>query len=151
MTKKKEPRIFESITDKQAGFIYQLIDESLEYSKAEFDAELISLTGLPSIENLSKQEASFLIEKLLGKAGPGDTPFPPRKESALGEGAREMPTAPQISSIRESIKSLGWNEVQFKDWLKQRTGKKNIKDLDRGTAQQALGKLLGLRKQRYMG
>lgn len=149
MSKKKDPRIFESITDKQKNFIHVLCNESIDFDQDEFDSQLILLNGFPSLDGLSKQEASLIIDRLLGKKKAEDTPYYPKKESALGEDARLMPTANQIKGMRESIKSLGWGEESFKTWLKKRTGSGSIGALDRKTAQNALGALMKLRTLQY--
>jgi len=151
MPKKKDPQIFERITDKQENFIRVLCNESMYFDQAEFDTQLISLNGFPSLDGLSKQEASLIIDRLMGKKGPEDTPYYPRKESAIGKDAVRMPTAAQIYSIRESVKSLGWSEFHFKTWLKERIGANHIKTLDRISAQKAVGKLFKLRQLKYVG
>ncbi len=149
MAKKKDPQIFERITDKQEAFIHFLCNESMDFDRSDFDSKLIYLTGFPSVENLSKQEASFIIDMLKGETEPDDTPRYPKKESTLREDARFLPTAYQIKGIRESVKSLGWDEAYFNTWLKKRTGESHIKTLDRNTAQNALGALMKLRQLRY--
>ncbi|EFK06798.1 conserved hypothetical protein [delta proteobacterium NaphS2] len=107
-------KIYEPITDEQIKKIHATVREKqIPYEKLY--AMIEDLILIPSISSLSRQEACFIIEKLLG-----DETFqrPPRcrsEDEIPGKGT-DFPTMKQIWGIRKMVKELGWDRGHFKAW-----------------------------------
>ena len=140
--------IFESITEKQAWKIIETCKQSQEFDTEKLDTMISDLTKLPfsSIHTLSKQEASWIIDRLQGITK-WDQPRPARTSDRIKGGARDLPTLDDISFIRESVQTLGWDKAQFKAWLEKYTKAGNLNELTRETARKAYVGLLVIRRR----
>ena len=146
MSKAKINRCFECITDRQKWKIEASLNESVSYDRESLDELILSLTGVLSMDFLSKQEASFIIDALTGQVEPEQfQPWPPRTEEQIGTKAADLPTGYQINFIRESIGSLHWSVKYFNHWLEKRYKVESIRSLDRKAAKKVIVGLLKLR------
>ena len=107
-------KIYEPITDEQIKKIHATVKErGASYEKLY--AMIEDLILIPSISSLSKQEASFIIDKLLG-AEEYQRPAKCKTEDEIPGKGTDLPTMKQIWGIRKMVKQLGWDRVHFKAW-----------------------------------
>lgn len=142
----KKKRIFESITEKQEWKIRTSVNESDDFDPAKLEAMIVFLTGIPSMDSLSKQEASFIIAELLGE-NKRKAPAWAKFEDEIKAGADDLPLMGHVHGIREGFKALEWNLETLRQWLKKIAGVDGFKGLTRATAKKAYIGLLIIRKQ----
>lgn len=109
--------IYEPITDEQIKKIHATVREQRS-SYENLYAMIADIILIPSIGALSRQEACFIIERLLGE----DTwQRPPRcrGENEIPGGGANLPTMKQIWGIRKMVQKIGWNREHFNAWLKK--------------------------------
>jgi len=107
------------------------------------------LIGIPSLRALGKNEAVYIINKLMDPTKwPGP---PPAKTAAEIEGvSSNLPSYSQIYAIRMTVKELGWEKEHFYNWLKKWVKRESIRDLDRETAHKAYIGLIKLKTRRML-
>lgn len=136
--------VFESITEKQAWKIMSICNQSQVFDTEQLYSMINVLTGIPSIGSLSKQEASFIIDRIHGVTK-WDRPLPPKPRDKIKGGARELPAWNDIIFIRESVRALGWDKAHFKAWLEKYIKAGNLNELTRETARKAYIGLMKIR------
>jgi hypothetical protein len=143
---KKPILIFEPITGNQIWKIREAArsQNMTDEKKMEMVAGLI---GIPDITALSKQEASFIIDRIQGTAT-SDRPYPPKMINQMNDEASTLPTSGQIYLIRHTVKDLGWSIERFKTWLFDHTGRPSICDISRADAKKLCYLAIELLKQR---
>ncbi len=136
--------VFESITEKQAWKIMAICNQSQEFDTAKLYSMIHDLTGIPSVNSLSKQEASFIIDRLQG-CTKWRRPKRSRTVDRIKGNARNLPALGHILFIRESVRALGWDKAHFKAWLEKYIKARNLNELTRETARKAYIGLMKIR------
>ena len=137
-------KVFEKITESQIWKIESLVNQSQKFDTEKLYSMINDLTGISSIHSLSKQEASFVIDKLLG-IDHWPRPLPPRTAEAIKKDAGNLPSYGHIFGIRELVRTLEWDREHFTAWLKKYIKAGNLDELTRETARKAY---IGLTKIR---
>lgn len=146
--KKRKPRLYEPITERQIWKIESLVAERPELASDELLMKIVTdLIGIPDVTALSKQEASHVIERLLGDTT-WDAPPPPRTADEIGIDGDKLPSYGHIYFIRKTAGKIGWDRERFKDWLHERTGRRSIRDIDREQARKLYVIMMDILKQR---
>lgn len=144
----KEPkRFFEPITDGQINLIHAVIAEKPNLSYEKVYSMIADLIAIPSIRDLGKNEASFIIDKIMGPTK-WLRPPPARTAEQIEYDSSNLPSDKQIYAIRMFVKELGWDKDHFHNWLKKWVKKESIRELDRETAHKAYIGLLEILKKR---
>jgi hypothetical protein len=123
----KEPkRLFEPITDGQINLIHTVIAEKPNLSHEKVYSMIADLIVIPSIRALGKNEASFIIDKIMG---PTKWLRPPRAKTAdqIKGDSSNLSFYKQIYAIRMFVKELGWDTDHFYAWLKKYVKKESIR------------------------
>ena len=146
-TRPVKPReIFEPATRAQIEMIFALVRER-SISREKLYAGVERLIGIPSIRALGKNEAVYIIEKLLG-----DTkwvrPPPPRHAGRIPGETANMPSYKMICAIRAAFKTLGWEKHHIQNWLLKYHKVESVRELNRETARKAFIGLSRIRKTR---
>lgn len=144
---KKPQLIFEPITEDQARLIDALINDQMDLSIDEIGSMIADLTGLPCVDSMSKQEASFIIDRLKGNQE-WEHPRSARTKEAIGKDCSSLPYFNQVFFIRKSVQSLGWPVDRFSEWLFKITKVRSIKSLDRDQTKAAYVAMIHVLKAR---
>lgn len=144
----KEPkRLFEPTTDGQINLIHAVIAEKPNLSYEKVYSMIADLIAIPSIRDLGKNEASFIIDKIMGLTK-WLRPPPARTAEQIEYDSSNLPSDKQIYAIRMFVKELGWDKDHFHNWLKKWVQKGSIRELDRETAHKAYIGLTEILKRR---
>lgn len=136
-TKKTTPKkdttfVFEPVTDRQLEKIWA--EAAISGMPDAAVREIIEkLTGLELETALSKQEADYLIKRIMGprsKVGLLE-PWKPKRASRLDYDTSNLPRLTHIRDIREFMVYLGWKPWKIKAYLQQKRKVSTIRDLDR--------------------
>ncbi|MGD9825002.1 hypothetical protein [Desulfobacter sp.] len=136
--------VFEAITENQAWKIMASCNQPQEFDTEKLYSMIHDLTGIPSLHSLSKQEASFIIDRLQG-CTKWNRPLGPRTIGQIKGDARDLPALGHILFIRESVQALGWDKAHFKAWLEKYIKAGNLNELTRETARKAYIGLMKIR------
>lgn len=142
----KTKRLFEPITNPQIEMIFARADE-ISLPEEHLYSMVSELIGMPSIKALGKNEASYIIDRLMGPTK-WLTPPPARTAKQIDYDSSNLPSYKQIYAIRMFVKDLGWDKDHFYNWLKKYVKKESIRELDRKTAHKAYIGLLEILKKR---
>jgi len=142
----KTKRLFEPITNPQIEMIFARTNE-ISLPEENLYSMVSELIGIPSIRALGKNEASYIIDRLMGHTK-WPTPPPARTAEQIDYDSSNLPSYKQIYAIRMFVKDLGWDMVHFYNWLKKYVKKENIRNLDRKAAHKTYIGLLEILKKR---
>lgn len=141
---KKQIQLFEPISESQESMVYY---SARNLPKEILDKMVADLIGIPDVSALSKQEASFIIDRLLGATEPNRPRWPKTADQLKGD-TSELAYYRQIYFIRKTIQDLGWSLERFKDWLHKYTGQTSIRNLNREQVRKLHFLAMDLVKQR---
>ena len=141
---KKPKLLFEPISESQESMVYY---SAKNLPKKILDTMVTDLIGIPDVTALSKQEASFIIDRLLGATEP-DRPRWPKTADQLKGNSSELAYYRQVYFIRKTIQDLEWSLERFKDWLFKNTGQTSIRNLNREQVRKLHFMAMDLIKQR---
>lgn len=128
--------LFEPITDRQVWKIQALIAGKSLKELAEFNEAVSKLDGATCIQVLSKQEAIFLIEGLLGQ-NMWPRPLPARTAGEIKGDTSGLPSWGHVKQIRMWARDLGWGSEKLAEWLMKTVKVESIRNLDRASARNA--------------
>lgn len=133
---KKAIRVFEPVTADQLKLLHSAPSWAAGsvVSRERLYECVAALAGIPSMSALSKQEATFLIERLKGKPG-RRYPEPARYENEVAGDASSLPSFYHVRDIRSMFRELAWDKAEIERWLNKWRKVKNIRSLDRRNAQ----------------
>jgi hypothetical protein len=149
---KRTPRFWEAATPNQTNYLAHLLNHTGDVEQKDLEAMFIKVSGgFLSLDALSKKEAGFLIDWVLGKVEPHQRKAwtCPRTAEKIGPSSATMPDAVHIDTIRNQVRTLGWSEPRFQEWLKKRTGVKHLNGLTSATALDAMQALFSHQKLQY--
>ena len=142
----KQKRLFEPITNPQIEMIFARTNE-ISLPEEDLYSMITTLIGLPSVRALGKNEASYIIDRLMGPTK-WLAPPPARTAEQIDYDSSNLPSYKQIFAIRMFVKDLGWDVDHFYNWLKKYVKKESIRELDRESAHKAYIGLLEVLKRR---
>ena len=126
--------------------IFAVADE-ISPSEEHLYSMVAKLIGIPSVRALGKNEASHIIDRLMGHTK-WPTPPPARTAEQIDYDSSNLPSYKQIYAIRMFVKDLGWDMDHFYNWLKKYFKKESIRELDRQTSRKVYIGLLETLKKR---
>lgn len=127
MSKRNTDRpIYEPATEKQTALIETLAEEA-GITWEELAERVTSISGLPSHHDMSKGEASALIDWIKT----GEERRPREQWEGKVDGGAERPTMRQVFSIRESFGALRWNEARRAAFIQRAAGVPALRHLTR--------------------
>ena len=144
MPTKKPKRLFEPITDPQIEMIFAVAD-GIFLPEERLYSMVSELIGIPSIRALGKNEASHIIDRLMGHT---KWLTPARTAEQIDYDSSSLPSYGQIYAIRMFVKDLEWDMNHFYNWLKKYFKKESIRELDRQTSHKVYIGLLETLKKR---
>lgn len=124
---KKARRLFEPITGLQ---IWTFEKVTKDIPAETIETMLADFIDIPDPLAMSKQEAAYFIEKLLG-GNKYSSPARAKTEDQIKGDTSGLAYYRQVYALRKNIRDLGWSMKRFKDWLAAHTGQTSIRNLNR--------------------
>jgi len=134
-TKKDDTFVFEPVTDRQLQKIW--VEASISgMTESEINAMIREVACLELATALSKQEADYIIKRIMGSRSKLGLlkPWKPRKASRIDYDTTALPRLYPMREIREFVVYLGWKPWELEAYLRKRHGASSLRDLDRAGA-----------------
>ncbi len=131
MTRLSEKPIFEAITEPQARLISALIEEG-RATRRELYTLVEGVTGFASRSSLSKQEASFIIDRIKGETR-WKRPLRARTAGSIPGDASNLPYYNHVFAIRKIAAAMRWDRFHFQNYIEKWFKIGSLQELDRET------------------
>jgi len=145
----KKPRFYEPVTENQLWKIMAVAEEN-GWSEERVNALVRKIAGIGITTALSKMEAAFVIERIIGGKVLQMKPFPQRTAERIGN-VDCLPYMGHIKGIREAMAFKRWTPQYIREFLSRFYHVGTIRELNRDQAKSCFMLMQNIVTWKYKG